>query len=264
MHLILLRFLWILLAAPSLVPQSAFSEENTEPASTSATSDAADLSGDDKTDDPSTAKTDKPSPPSETVPMDQTSILGRLDNLYDPQKPFYQKSWSESYFSVYSLDGLDSDIYRYMFRKNFPVWKMIAIGLGFDFSYFDVEKDILARPDPLTGTMVGAKIESRYAALGIGGRLQSGFDMGILNISPYIDYNADLIAKSHLTIEGDDEHEDGKLEDGGKNKRLEMGINLYLDLGDWSFGVGMESGTLNGDFGSSVKLNGFHLSIRRL
>lgn len=191
-------------------------------------------------------------------------ILGYLNQVYDQKKPYYQKRWGENYFSKFTLNGLDSNVYRYMYRHHIPVWKMLSIGLGLDVSYFNFEESLPARPDPSSGTMIGANIEGHYLALGLGGRVQAGFDFSIFNISPYIDYNSDLIAKSMITIEGQDDIDEGKVEDGGKNKRLEFGVNIYLDLGGLSFGLGLASGSSNGDFGSSVKMNGIHLVIRSL
>jgi hypothetical protein len=189
-------------------------------------------------------------------------VLAMIDRSYDASKPYYLSRWSDSLFSQYGVKGLADDFYRYGYRYHIPVWKMTSLALGFDTNYLGFSHDFPPSLNPATGQLVEGEVSGHYLALALGGRIQAGFDFGILSLTPFIDYSSDLIAKSLITIEGSTEYEDGTVEDGGLNRRFTSGLSLYIDLAGVSVGVGFERGTLNGDFGSSVSMNGVHLSIR--
>ncbi len=184
-----------------------------------------------------------------------------IDYLYNKENRFYTKKWSENLFSKTSIDGISSEQYGYAYRHHFPIFASLTLAPGFDITYLDTSETIGPYLEPTTGKVIQTEIAVKYLALALGARLQAGLDYGILSFAPYLDYRSDIFAKSLVTIK-DNEEFDGEENDGGKNRRFVAGGNLYFNFAAISFGIGMEWGSINGDFGSSVGVKGIHLVLR--
>jgi hypothetical protein len=188
---------------------------------------------------------------------------GFLDGLYDHDSRYYNNHWHENILSITNIDGIDADQFRYLFRYHFPIWKSFSLAIGPDISYLEEKDKLPPYLDSNSGSVKEFDLRIQYLSLAIAGRLQAGIDWKRLTISPYIEYGSDLFAKSLVTIKNDDKYEDGQLEEGGKNRKFSYGSNLYFNFLSISLGIGVDFARLGGDFGSSVKANGFHIIIRR-
>jgi hypothetical protein len=137
----------------------------------------------------------------------------------------------------------------------------VSLAPGFDISYLGTSETIGPYLDPDTGKRIQTEVDVKHLALALGARLQAGLDYNRLTFAPYLDYGTDVFAKSLVKIKDNDEF-DGEQEDGGKNRRFVLGGNFYFNLDDISLGIGMEWGSINGDFGSYVGTKGIHFILR--
>lgn len=189
-------------------------------------------------------------------------FLPELKYFYDHDRLYYQLRWSEHALAVLNLPTEEHKLYRWQYRLHFPVWKLLSIAPGFDVSYFQVQEKMSRYLNPANHEYESLTMSGHNLAAALGFKLQAGFGKGSLTVAPFLDFGADLLARSWLYNKNHPDFKDGRLEAGYRQQRSAGGLNMYLDIGSISLGLGLERGLLFGDLGGRLNYQGFQIIIR--